>query len=416
MGRRAVPAIAARDQASMSDIDRLRAAFEAGALLRPSTQVPNVVDLARALACLGGSPEMTPTAGASDLARLIGPADHLVFIVADGLGMMLVDSLPGSTFFAAHLERELRTVFPSTTATVLTALATGAWPGQHGVTGQWTHLPAIRGTADLLRFAARGGGVSLTKLGVSVEQAFPLPALMGGLQRDTLALFPEGLANGSSSIYFSGERPRRAYRTLAEATEIIGARVETTPAPTYTYLYTPWIDQEAHRHGVRHPGVRAAVIGLDREFGRLAARLGGRARIVLTADHGLLDTPIVARHWLKPTADLFETLLFPPSGDARVMYLHVKEGARDWLRERFQRRYGERFFVLTIEEAEQLELFGPGPLSPRARDRMGDLIVISSGVDVIEYVPAGSHDRVLSITAHHSGLTPAEMRVPLIIA
>jgi hypothetical protein len=39
----------------------------------------------------------------------------------------------------------------------------------------------------------------------------------------------------------------------------------------------------------------------------------------------------------------------------------------------------------------------------------------ASGADVIEYVPAGSIDRVLSIASHHSGMTPAEMRVPLIL-
>ena len=409
----------ARDRATMSDIDTLLAKFETGALLRPSPRVPNLVDLAHALALLAGPTSSIGDAlstGAAALAALIGPAEHLVFIVADGLGMTLVDNLPGSAFLTKHLKTELRTVFPSATAAVLTSLATGAWPGQHGVTGQWTHLPEIRATADLLRFAARTGGVSLAKLGVTVEQAFPLPALVRGMRRDTLALFPERVAITNSAAYFSGGRARRGYRTLAEATEVIGARVDAAPGPTYTSLYTPWIDLEAHRHGVRHPGVRAAVFGLDRELDRLATRLGGRARIVLTADHGLLDTPIVARHWLRPTADLFEALLFPPSGDARVMFLHVRDGARERLRQRFRARYGDRFCLITIEEAEQIELFGPGPLAPHARARLGDLIVVSSGVDVIEYVPAGSIDRVLSIAAHHSGLSPAEMRAPLVIA
>ena len=98
------------------------------------------------------------------------------------------------------------------------------------------------------------------------------------------------------------------------------------------------------------------------------------------------------------------------------MFLHVRDGARERLRQRFRARYGDRFCLITIEEAEQIELFGPGPLAPHARARLGNLIVVSSGVDVIEYVPAGSIDRVLSIAAHHSGLSPAEMRAPLVIA
>ena len=254
----------ARDRATMSDIDTLLAKFETGALLRPSPRVPNLVDLAHALALLAGPTSSigdTRSTGAAALAALIGPAEHLVFIVADGLGMSLIDNLPGSAFLTKHLKTELRTVFPSATAVVLTSLATGAWPGQHGVTGQWTHLPEIRATADLLRFAARTGGVSLAKLGVTVEQAFPLPALARGMRRDTLALFPERVVITNSAAYFSGGRARRGYRTLAEATEVIGARVDAAPGPTYTSLYTPWIDLEAHRHGVRHPGVRAAVFG-----------------------------------------------------------------------------------------------------------------------------------------------------------
>ncbi len=399
----------------MSDVDKLLAQFEAGALLRPSPGVPNIVDLARALASLAGTENLELSPGAAHLAGVIGPADHLVFILADGLGMMLIEELPTGALLAAQFAAELRTVFPSSSATALTTLATGAWPNSHGVTGQWTHLPDIRATADLLRFAARTGGRSLARLGVTVEQAFPLPALMRGLRRDTLALFPEPVVNTISSAYLSGDRERRGYRSLAEAVDATVARVVAAAAPTYTYLYTPWIDLEAHKYGSAHPAVRAAVLELDRQVQRLAERLAGRARIVLSADHGLLDTPRVARHWIRPSSDLSAALLFPPSGDTRVMYLHVRDGALDGVRQRFRERYGERFFIISIEEAECLELFGPGPLSARARERLGDLIVISSGADVIEYVPSGSIDRLLSITAHHSGLTPAEMRVPLVV-
>ncbi|MCC6627251.1 MAG: alkaline phosphatase family protein [Chloroflexi bacterium] len=399
----------------MSDLDRLLARFETGALLRPSPHVPNIVDLAQALVWCARADGAMLAPGARRLADLIGDAEHLIFILADGLGMALLEALPPDTFLATHVVAELRTVFPSSTPTVLTALATGAWPAAHGVTGQWTHLPEIQGTADLLRFAARTGGVSLAKLGVTVEQAFPLPALLSGVRRDTLALFPEAIANSVSATFFSGRHARRGYRALSAVVDVIIERVAAAPAPTYTSLYAPWIDQETHRHGVRHPGVRAAIQDLNREVERLALRLGSRARIVVSADHGLLDTPMLARHWLRPTPDLLNLLRTPPSGDARVMYLHARDGARETLRRRFHDRYGDRFVVITLEEAEAIELFGPGPLAPSTRQRLGDLLVISTGVDVIEYVPAGSIDRVLSIASHHSGLTPAEMRVPLIV-
>jgi hypothetical protein len=406
---------AQQDRVLMSDLEKLLARFETGALLRPTARVPNLVDHARALAWLNGVDDLVLSSAARDLVALIGDAEHLIFVLADGLGMALLETMPPNTFLSTHLAQELRSLFPSTTPTVLTALATGAWPTSHGVTGQWTHLPAIQGTADLLRFAARSGGVSLAKLGVSLDHAYPLPSLFHHMRRDVLALFPEALANGVASSYFVGGQSRAGYRALATAFDMIGQRIEAANQPTYTYLYSPWIDQEAHGHGVRHPNVRGAILDLNREVESLMTRLGGRARLVLTADHGLLDTPMLARHWLRPTAALLGALRYPPTGDARVMYLHARPGAGDALHQRFKERYGDRFLLLTIDEAESIELFGPGRLSAATRARLGDVMAISSGADVIEYVPAGSIDRVLSIASHHSGLTPAEMRVPLIV-
>lgn len=400
----------------MSDLDKLLARFETGVLLRPRPDVPNLVDLSRALAHLAGAPGIELTASARKLVELIGACDHLVFILADGLGMNLIEALPSTSFLATHLVAELRTVFPSTTAVALTTLATGAWPSQHGITGQWTHLPEIRNAGAVLPFTTRAGGHSLTTLGVTVEQAFPLASTMCAMRRDTLAVLPENVADSIFSAYFCGQRARCGYGTLAEAMRIVLARVRAAESPTYTYLYTPRIDLEVHRYGVDGPGAQAALQALDHALEHLATELGGRARIVLTADHGLLDTPVGARHLIRPTADLFDVLLFPPSGDARVMYLHLRDGAGDRLRRSFKERYGERFLLISIDEAEQLELFGPGPLSPQTRSRVGDLIAIASGADVIEYAPSWGTARLLSIASHHSGLTPTEMRIPLVLA
>lgn len=399
----------------MSNIARLLEQFETGSLLRPSPEVPNIVDLSRALARLAGAANIDVTAGSRRMESLIGHCDHLVFVMADGLGMNLVEDLPQSAFLAKHVVGELRTIFPSTTPVVLTAVATGEWPNRHGVTGQWTHLPRIETAAALLPFASRNGGRSLAKLGVTVEEAFPLPPVLGAISRDTLMLFPSQIANSVSAAYFSGHRARCGYKTLPQAVDLILEMVRTAEGPTYTYLYAPRIDLEAHRYGTRHPAVRSAIFELDHEVARLAARLASRGRVVVTADHGLLDTPSAARHWIRPSAELFELLRFPPTGDARVMYLHVRDGAHERVRQLFRDRYGERFFVISIEEAEQFELFGPGPISPETKGRLGDLIVISGGADAIEYVPGGDIDRVLSVAAHHSGLASEEMRIPFIV-
>jgi hypothetical protein len=100
----------------------------------------------------------------------------------------------------------------------------------------------------------------------------------------------------------------------------------------------------------------------------------------------------------------------------RVLYLHVKDGAEDRVRELIRKTFGDRFLLISADEAEALELLGPGPLSSATRNRTGDLIAISAGPDVIAYQPGRGTGRWMSQAAQHSGLTPQEMLVPLVIA
>jgi hypothetical protein len=98
------------------------------------------------------------------------------------------------------------------------------------------------------------------------------------------------------------------------------------------------------------------------------------------------------------------------------MYLHLKEGAEDAVRQYFHRRFGDLFWLITIDEAAAIGLFGPGCIATPARQRFGDLIAISRGRDVIEYRLPGNNGRIMEEASQHSGLTPEEMRIPLIIA
>jgi hypothetical protein len=298
----------------------------------------------------------------------------------------------------------------------LTSIATGQWPASHGITGWWTHLPEIEAAATILPFVRRADGQSLTDRGVTPEQAFPAPPVMRAMTRDALALFPSHIAGSIYSAYFTGGRVRRGYRGFQEAVDIVLERLRTADGPTYTYLYTPRVDETVHRCGVGHPQVRSALIDLDRQLERLKTGLSGSGRMVLSADHGFLDVAEGAKHQIRGSDPLLESLRFTPSGDARVLYLHVRDGAHERVRARFRERFGERFLLITVDEAEALDLFGPGPISPLTRRRMGDLIAISAGTDVIEYRPGIGPARISGDVSHHSGLTPSEMRVPLVIA
>ena len=401
----------------MSDTDRLLAAFDSGELLRPTPGTPNLVDLTRAIALLGVAEDSEPTPAVEAIAERIGVAEHLVFVLADGLGMHLLQSMPRSAFLRRWLATELRAVFPSTTAVGLTTLATGEWPARHGITGWWTYVREIDGAVTVVKFERRSDERPLDELGVSTEQLLPLPSWLPRMGRDSLSLLPRAIADSAYSRYAAGGTRREGYGSLRAAVNAVVERIAEADGPTYTYLYVPRIDSAAHEYGTRNRHVAAELAALDQQLERLAERLAGqRTRIVLSADHGHLDAPMAKRHLIDGGEELASTLRVAPSYDSRVMCFHLRDGAEQAFREAIERRLGEIVFVLSVDEVEELELLGPGPLSPLTRERLGDFVAIARGADAIGYRPATGGREIMGNASHHSGLAPEEMRIPLIIA
>src|SRR5438132_987817 len=115
--------------------------FADGTLVRPSDDHPNLVHPIRAIASLTGVPNVSVSPPTRRIMDEIGTADHLVFILIDGLGMNIVRDLPSDSFIARHLRMQLHSTCPSTTGCALTTVATAEYPTRHAITGWFTHLP-----------------------------------------------------------------------------------------------------------------------------------------------------------------------------------------------------------------------------------------------------------------------------------
>ena len=70
--------------------------------------------------------------------------------------------------------------------------------------------------------------------------------------------------------------------------------------------------------------VRREVLAARAELQRLHEKIKERARIIVTADHGLID---IAGENHMPILDgdpALDLLTVPPTGDARLQFLHVR--------------------------------------------------------------------------------------------
>jgi len=394
----------------MSDADRLLEAFEKGALVRPSADVANLVDLARAVASMAGVDNIDLSPGAERIATQIGKSDHYVFVLVDGLGVGLVDQLPGGSFLRSHMRAELQTVFPSTTVAALTSLATGLWPGEHGVPTWWAYLLEFDVSATVLPFIERFSKRPLSRWGVKSGDVYGATALLTRFPCEVRFFVPTAIATSTYTAYSSGGEEAIPYTTLAGGVEAVASCVASAESPTYSYFYYPVVDAVAHDCGPEHERVLREAVNVDHELARLARALGSRARMIVTADHGLVTIPEEGRHAIRADDELMGLLSAPVSGEPRVPLFHVQDGKGDDFETASRERYGELFALLTASEVEELCLFGPEPLADATRARLGDFVGLALGADVLVYEPQEW------MTGFHAGLTAAEMRVPLMVA
>jgi predicted AlkP superfamily pyrophosphatase or phosphodiesterase len=390
--------------------------FAAGVLLRPSDSEANLVHLVRAVAMLAGVRDLPVDGPARELIDLIGPAEHIVFVVIDGLGMNIVRRLPPACFLCSGLTRELRATCPSTTACALTTISTGMYPNRHGAVGWFTHVPELETTVTLLPFQERHTHRPLAARGLTPGDLLP-PPLCPRMSHRPLSIVPLALSDTPYNKYARGGTAGAGYGSITQAIDMIIERLRSIREPSYTHLYLPEVDSICHKLGVYHPSVVPLVEDIDEELQRLAEALNGRAKIIVTADHGLIDVPRMDQALLQDGDTLLELLAVPPSGDARMPIFHLRdrdEATREDFAAVFFDRFGEQMVLLEPREAERLELFGPGAIEPRVRPRLGDFIAIPYRPATVAYLPPEKSAGDV-FCAVHAGLSPEEMQTPLCV-
>ncbi|MFW5741630.1 MAG: alkaline phosphatase family protein [Spirochaetota bacterium] len=390
-------------------------AFSQGELVHPLVGAPNSVDLYQAMARIAGGGLTGDASRTRPVEELVGHHDHYLFVLVDGLGLSLAPRFPAGGFLASAARHELRSVFPSTTAVALTSLATGVWPAEHGLTGWFTYFPEHRRVLAPLLFRERGTDIDARELGLALPDIVRSASMFGSFFRTVTSVLPREICDGAYASWSRGGTPIAPYRSFAHATRLLRRHYRRVTGPTYTYLYVLTVDKLSHIHGVASDEVTTEVARVDRFLGRVRETLPPSVRMLVTADHGLVDVP-KERHFVFRDGDpLASHLLAGQTGEASTPVFHVRDGRVDDFREAFSRHEAARWFRLyTPDELADLGLYGPGALSEAMRLHLGDLVGIANEPSLLEYVPAGKSP--VPHVGVHGGLRPGEIRVPLLLA
>jgi hypothetical protein len=399
----------------MSTPSQLLQEFETGRLIRPHTGNCNLIHLAKAISLACGDNSILADQNTRAIVDRIGGCDHLVFVLIDGFGCNLMNTVPKEGFFSHCFHSQIESTFPSSTAPALTSFATGAFPSEHGIFGWTLYVPEIKKRIRPLPFIELEIGKEVPEMAASLRQVFPLRSRLSSFEKKCISYHPKGIANSAYSRYFCGNTPDFDYIDFQDAISQIMKTISEAKVPTFTYLYYFELDTLSHIQGIENEEIAECLANLDRNLSQLRESLSGAVRMIITADHGQITIPEESQIVLGSHDPLLQLLSFPPTGEKRIPFFHVRPKQLERFKEEFNTRFHDRLILLETEQANELRLFGETRLSGSYCQRIGDFLAIAVNSTTFQINTLPSPVKKMKV-GNHGGLSPGEMHIPLFIA
>lgn len=323
-------------------------------------------------------------------------ADAVTVLLVDGLGWWPWQQHVERTPHLRHMDATcLLTSVPSTTPTALATLGTGMASGGHGIVGAAFRLPDEDRLLHPLSWGGDPHPVAVqpeSTVFEAVERAGREVARIGASAYATSGLTRAALRGG---VYIGAD-------SESEIVEAIAGR-----RSGLTYAYLPDLDRTGHVHGVDSPEWRTCLEGVDRMVARILERIAPGHRLLVTADHGMVDCPAGSRRVMEslPHREWVITI----AGEPRLRHVYVRDGAGDRVAAAWRDALGADAWVHTREE-----VLASGVLGAVEHDyagRVGDVVVIARNDTVL----VSDVDALVSgLRGQHGALTDAEMHIPLL--
>lgn len=335
----------------------------------------------------------------------ISPNGRELLFLIDGFGF---DTLANYGEFMPTISRMtnhglVQTAFPSTTATSLATLTTGAMPGVHGMLGYTVQVP-------------RSGGRLLNALKwderVDPENWQPVETLF---QRATTAGI--NVTHVAAKRYENSGFTRAVFRGAnykganLVADLISETKLALQKTPSFVYLYVNDLDNAGHSDGVGSEKWLAALTMIDQMVSQLMKEVPKGTRIWVTSDHGMIN---VAEKIVIGRDNPLMQGVSVVAGEPRARHIYLKSDsptARAETASLWQEYLQDKARVLTREQAVSSNLFG-SDISADALDRMGEVIAIARGGLVL--LDADRADKEGAMVGHHGADSEIESQVGLL--
>ncbi len=335
------------------------------------------------------------------------------------LALIYLDALSWDLFLDANVRLSGKvikgvTVFPSTTAAALSTLMTAQSPGEHGLVGYTVFNKVLGGVINSIKYSYMAEPGSGTISYRPLSRAFPVKPWLAETEAKVTALMSSGAASGELTRTYLNSRVSEGLTTIkahSNLYDMIASMREALEGDAVDMLYVYFDDPDhiGHGYGFDSPHrdlvldeVRTALSYLD----KLAQKYKDRYTFVLMSDHGQVTVNKV--YLFNNDQQLLDALEVPPYGDSRAVWFRARENLRELLK--------SKYALNVMSKQELIESGLLGRVDPFVeRNIIGDYLGVATDESSKYHYAYRDDDPALRLRGNHSGLSPKEMYIPIVV-
>ena len=334
------------------------------------------------------------------------PASRIVVVLVDGLGVEQIKQRAGhAPWLASCLNAGTIThcAFPATTSANIASFGTGLWPGEHGLIG---HLVWDRQHDERMNLLV-GWNERTDPLLWQPHQTVAEQAIEAGVMAHVVTA-----AEYRDTPYTKATMRGATFNAADKWSERFDRAIQilNDKTPSITYLYIPELDKYGHKNGWTSSGYATMLEDLDVALRSFVSRQPKGTGVVITSDHGMVETTKDKQLVLDDLLDNGGHTEFY-GGDTRAGFIYLDDISSTPKVLSNLEPMSFAFDAVPIQDAVDMGLYGP--VGSQARDRLPEILLLAKGNYTL-YHSKYFKPRSFEMIAHHGSLSPAETRVPLI--
>lgn len=343
---------------------------------------------------------------AHDDVLALRPTHSVVVVLVDGLGTHNIKKASGYLrFISQELDDSItaRTVFPSTTASALSSFVTGRTPGSHGILGYQTWNPGRNEFVNQLsgvsaKDVESGWLASPSLLSESAQRGLPV----------TVVAHPR-FASSSLTKMLYGSATYMGESSFEKRFDVVVDKLSRGEDGFY-FVYVSDLDEAAHAYGVLSQQWLAQAELLDSSMRKFVKQVSGLSSIILTADHGVIDS-LPERHVnFGSSADWRGVRAI--GGEPRCLQLKLRADADSVaVSQHWARMYGN--YAEVLSSADVASRYG-SDIEASYAERAPEIYVVAKE-DYAFYDISEPLAPSRKMVGQHGGVSPEEVDIPLLI-